>query len=799
MDASQAEREARRLAEGREAILREVMQAEKKGKVDSLPYQNFLIRQAIEEVAADIKADTAKAVPAKVKGSAPAAGAYKKFARHLGTIDPRLAALRAIQAVLGVLLREGGADIPQPVWKKAAYAAGQSVYSEYLMQHFSTASPALFNSLAREYSRSMTRDERHMLRAFKAKFANENYPMPIWEFGDIEGAGSYILTALVKHRFLESWSRTEHKKGKAYTVRYLQLDEGLRGATLELMQHVADAPHVAGPLIEAPLDWDPETNQGGGFHTPEMQRLSAYAVQGKGPVRVAPKIVSMLNALQRVEWGIDQRVLATTRMVSQRRDFGDVVSPIATEKPAFNEDFTPEEKAAWKALARAWYTEKKTRAVAHMRSQKVFREASELSEYPTIWFTYYSDFRGRAYARSASVSPQGTDLEKGLLRLTSGKALSTTASVKWFKIHGANKFGLDKKTLAEREQWSVDNHEALLAMADDPVSNVGWTEADSPTQFLAWVLEYADWVRLGPEFESHLAMSQDGTCNGLQHYSALMCDAVGGAAVNLVPGDAPRDIYSDVAGRVTELLQAMEPSPHRDGWLAHGMNRKITKRPTMTLPYASTRFAASGFIGDYLEEAKPAELDPADWGNAANFLSHVVWAGLGEVVVKAMETMEWLKAWAKHAVQTDQQVAWISPAGLHVVSEYEGMGPVNIKSVAFKTRIRLYKPTGKADGKKTLNAVAPNFVHSLDASHMARVIDKAVSEGMTPVTIHDDFGVHAADTERFHEIIREEFVAQYDGNTILQDMALRTGFTVPPPELGTLNIKDVLRSAYFFA
>ena len=58
IDASQAEREARLLAEGRERILERVMSAEKAGKVQALPYANYLIRQALEGLASKIKADT---------------------------------------------------------------------------------------------------------------------------------------------------------------------------------------------------------------------------------------------------------------------------------------------------------------------------------------------------------------------------------------------------------------------------------------------------------------------------------------------------------------------------------------------------------------------------------------------------------------------------------------------------------------------------------------------------------------------------------------------------------------------
>jgi DNA-directed RNA polymerase len=803
IDPSQSDRELRKLAEGRENILELVSKAEKSGNVDRLPYQNYLVRQVLEAVAADVKADA---------DTQRKAGAFKKFAQYLSGLDPNIVALRAIQTALHGMLLEGAADMPQPIWKRTAHAVGRAVYSEYLMLHFSKLSPPLFNSLLREYSRTMTKDEAHMTRAFKAKFKNEGYTFPTWAFGDLEMVGNYLLTLLHKHKFIESWSATEFKKGKAYTVRYMQLDFQLRSASISLLDQIADMPKVAGPLIEAPLPWDAETNTGGGYHTPQMQRLSAYAVQGKGLGRVAPLTIDTINELQSREWAINQPVLQAVQQVSLTHSFGDIVGLDPGPKPEmpWPEEVVPpkEELKEWKALAREWYTDRKIRAVKHERYQRAFREARDLSQYPGIWFVYYADFRGRVYARSSSVSPQGTDLEKGLLRLKSGRGLNSSDAETWFRVHGANKWGLDKEDFQTRVNWSLSQHDALMRMASDPVSHHEWTDADAPVQFLAWVFEYAEWQRDPGTFLSYLPMSQDGTCNGLQNFSALMCDPIGGAAVNLTASPAPRDIYTDVAVRVIEALEAKPHSYYVTGWLTHmranpKYNRKLTKRPTMTLPYGSTRFATSSFIMEYIEDRKiPAliEIEKAKYGEAANFLSHVIWAELHNTVGKALEVMDWLKGWAKHAAQNGHSVGWVAPSGLHVVSEYDRMKMVTVKSVAFKSRIKLYKPdTGAPDLAKIANAVAPNFVHSLDASHLAMVVRQAKAEGMQVVAIHDDFGVHAADTARFHEIIREQFVLMYEGNTLLADMAAATGYDVPPPEVGDLDLREILKSPYFFA
>jgi DNA-directed RNA polymerase len=768
------------------------MQAEKAGKTQVLPYANFLVRQVILDLADRIERD------AKAQGGA---GAYKKFALYLGSLDAKIVALRAIQNLLGVLLANNAADTPQPIAKKLAHAVGRAVYLEYLMAHFAQLSPPLFNSLLREHHRTMTTDERHVIKVFKSRYQQEGYNFPTWPHGDVEQVGHYLVHQLKELAFVEVWNKVDRVRGKPKVQQYVVLAEDVRSSGLALMERLAEAPRLSVPLIEPPLPWDAGTNTGGGFHTPEMQRVMAYAVQGAGVREMPDTVIEAINYLQTVPWQINKPVLDAVRAVSLTHDIGkDIVSPDPGPMPAFTGD-TPEEKAAWKRRAKEWYTEKRVRAVRHRRVQKAFRESTELSAYSSIWFAYYADFRGRVYARAGGISPQGTDLEKGLLRFSVGKALASEDAVWWFKAHGASKYGLDKISFANRVRWVDEQHENLLAIAADPVGRREWADADSPVQFLAWVFEYAEWVRDPNGFLSRLPVSLDGTCNGLQNFSALLRDEVGGRAVNLIDGPVPNDIYADVAKRATELLQDMPPSTHRDQWLAHGLNRKVTKRTTMTLPYGCTRFACSEFIAkDYLEVERPKEIPLADYGEAANFLSHVVWSAIGDVVVKAREAMEWLKGWAVHAAKNGHRVQWVTPSGLRVVSEYEQERKVEVKSVAFKSRITLYRPVeDKLDTRRIANAVAPNFVHSLDASHLTRVVNAAQRRGMQIAAVHDDFGTHAADTAEFAKIIRREFVRMYEDAAILQRLADATGYDVPPPQAGVLDLNNILDSRYFFA
>ena len=53
---------------------------------------------------------------------------------------------------------------------------------------------------------------------------------------------------------------------------------------------------------------------------------------------------------------------------------------------------------------------------------------------------------------------------------------------------------------------------------------------------------------------SNLAVHQDGTCNGLQHYAALGGDSRGAQQVNLGVTDKPSDVYTYVANMVQKVI-----------------------------------------------------------------------------------------------------------------------------------------------------------------------------------------------------------------------------------------------------
>jgi DNA-directed RNA polymerase len=63
---------------------------------------------------------------------------------------------------------------------------------------------------------------------------------------------------------------------------------------------------------------------------------------------------------------------------------------------------------------------------------------------------------------------------------------------------------------------------------------------------------------------------------------------------------------------------------------------------------------------------------------------------------------------------------------------------------------------------KQATAFPPNFVHSLDASHMILTAIACKKEGLTFAAVHDSFWTHGADIDVLNEKIRECFVELHD-------------------------------------
>jgi len=605
------------------------------------------------------------------------------------------------------------------------------------------------------------------------------------------------------------------------------------------------------PMICPPKEWTSVLD--GGYISPYIKKNKLIKNNSreyltKLETAQMPIVYEAINHLQATEWQVNKRVLKVVealweegKAVAELPDREDTPT-IPYPYPELTKDDvkSPEQIAVIKKWKNDVYEIHKNnvqkRSVRLLVSQ-IIRLANQFKDFEKIWFPYQMDFRGRLYPIPVLLQPQGSDLAKGLLHFACGKGLTDDKAIEWFKIHGANVYGYDKESYSKRSQWTDLHSVKIKQYAADPLTNRGWTEADKPFQFLAWCYEYSDWCSNPDGFVSHIPIQLDGTCNGLQHYSALLRDVRGGKAVNLINSEKPNDIYSVVAEKLEEKLNEIKllsnnrtdnssstnnnvgNNHDRDGllsthWLELGINRKLTKRPVMVLPYGGTLLSCREYIQEYLTDNYSPNFIWNHFGIGDNptdctfkvsvWLSKYLWESIQETLQSATVGMDYLKKVARIANKTgDNYIEWITPVGLLVRQAYSARKHKEIKTELYgkilKTTINL--DTEKLDGQRQLNGICPNFIHSLDASCLMVYLIKCKDEGINSfMTVHDCYGVHAADTEVSARLLREAFVEVYRLPILeyfTQDV-LGEEEAPPMPEQGELDIEEVLKSDYFF-
>lgn len=612
-------------------------------------------------------------------------------------------------------------------------------------------------------------------------------------------------------------------KGKTDT--YISISEELQQWITHHKEAMSLLLPVWTPTIIPPRDW--VGLKDGGFFSPEAREACEFVItkansnprQQKRALREAnlDRVYSALNHLQKTRWAINTEVLAVAQAVWQRGLGIGMPSTIEIKPPAFpfkegwaKETATPEELAlfeSWKLEATFCYTDEKERVGKCAMVSRILSTAARFKDYPEIYFVWHCDFRSRMYSVASGLSPQSSDIGKAMLHFAEALPIGTQEGADWFMIHGANCFGVDKVSFEDRIAWVKEKHDFILRMANDPLSyKEVWADADKPYQFLAWALEYKGFVEQGLSFKSRIPIGQDGSCNGLQHFSAMLRDPVGGKATNLIPSDKPSDIYGIVALKTITYLELDHTHSYAKRWLEFGLTRSHVKRCVMTLPYGSTRQGCRDFLLSEYRSSGKDTFSREELFHAVGYLTNVVWDAISDTVVAARAAMDWLQEITGILAKQKIPMEFHTPSGWVVYQDIKRVKEKRVSTVLLgRTQISLQEPTDDIDKQRQRNGISPNFVHSMDAAHLNATILRAKEAGIESLAcIHDDYGTHACNSAKFARIIRECFVEQYQENVLLKLHTELTdrhpGIELPlPPAYGDLDLNEVLNSKYFFA
>lgn len=451
------------------------------------------------------------------------------------------------------------------------------------------------------------------------------------------------------------------------------------------------------------------------------------------------------------------------------------------------------------------------------------------------------------------------------------KSLSDRA--RWVEEHD-----LDIRALARMVDARGEPDRENIAALADPThpsherwadARTLWREAEDPWLFLAACFEWAK--RDIPGFRSRLPITLDGTANGLQHLSALTLDPAGAAATNLLARETREDIYQRVADQVERIIAREAGGGDIMAMRWQGkITRKMVKRGVMTTPYGVTLEGMREQIKAYLEAAvteitlgteTAAEIqarlqeaatrtrlyleslevqerlqeaastdetpDPADLWPDAHYLAGHLREAIKTIAPRPIAVMAWLQEVTSAMWDATLGVTWTTPVGFPVVVAHPVVRSEDIgwkqASTLRKTKVRWVEPDGDGSGldeHEQRKSVPPNFIHSLDAAHMMRSVRRLRQEGLWSFSvIHDSFGVHACDIPRMLIVLKEEFVALYEGDALLgtflesQRTAAREQGRLTATlareldrlraddrtQRGTLNLQDIRESSYMFS
>ncbi|XP_041479767.1 DNA-directed RNA polymerase, mitochondrial-like isoform X1 [Lytechinus variegatus] len=589
------------------------------------------------------------------------------------------------------------------------------------------------------------------------------------------------------------------------------------------------------PMLTPPIPWTSVRFGAYPLSSTKIMRSKDGAHQHQDLLEKTPSqelypILDALNQLSTVPWIINKPVLDTVISVFRNNGSKDLDVPQPASAcplpPRITSDISREELAQ---VHRERAAARKLQAEMHsLRMDMLYKlSIADKVRDEIVWFPHNMDFRGRVYPCPPHFNHFGSDVTRSLLLFARGRPLGEEG-FRWLKIHLVNLTGHKKRcAVEERLQYAHDMMDEIIDSADRPLDgNKWWQESDEQWQTLASCMEVTKAIRSGDpaSYVSHLPIHQDGSCNGLQHYAALGRDLVGAQQVNLHPFDVPQDVYSGVAQMVEELRrQDAEKGNKIAQALAGHIKRNVVKQTVMTVVYGVTSYGGRRQILKQLREEDDLTMDQK-WF-AAGYITLKVFQSLRKMFTKTREIQDWLTESAWLISKAGETVEWVTPLGLPIIQPYHKK---SLKLISHGGRNVYHEDRNsqneRPDTMKQKNAFPPNFIHSLDSTHMMLTSLYSQRAGITFASVHDCYWTHASSVNQMNKICRNQFVKLHKepildnlaefmvekyGPLEMQDtsklkrgsrnMKIIEDYVKNVPQKGEFDLDNVLKSTYFFS
>eukprot|EP01122_Echinamoeba_exundans_P012953 TRINITY_DN5568_c0_g3_i1.p1 TRINITY_DN5568_c0_g3~~TRINITY_DN5568_c0_g3_i1.p1 ORF type:complete len:1002 (-),score=139.58 TRINITY_DN5568_c0_g3_i1:35-3040(-) len=569
-------------------------------------------------------------------------------------------------------------------------------------------------------------------------------------------AGAPTEVPALEHSFAETLHKYYTKKViRLHPVVFDQLDASLLFRETHHVRYF--------PMLIPPRPWTAPERGGYYKNNTPIIRFHSYADQVKSleaRQEDLAEVYRSLNVLGSTPWRLHNKLFQVAKRVWEQ---GGGLADIPDRR-----DLPMPLPPAGEGRTTSWFRQIKAieRHNSNLHSLRcdfqLKLEVAERFSARTMYFPHNMDFRGRVYPIPPHLNHMGGDLSRALLVFAEGKPLGERG-LRWLKIQIANLYGKDKIPFDDRIKFVDQKLPEIFDSAKNPLDGGRWwLDADEPWQCLSACMELTEALE-SPDplsYVSTLPVHQDGTCNGLQHYAALGGDPQGAKSVNLLPSARPQDVYSDVAA----LVQARMAQDSRNGvamaqLLEGKVDRKIIKQTVMTSVYGVTFIGARQQINNALKDR--GIVSDEQMYEASVYIAKKTFESIREMFTGAKEIMEWLAQCASVIAKKGRLVSWVTPLGLPVVQHYRQPNRTHIVRTALQSLI--LPDEEKADRipvnkRQQRSAFPPNFVHSLDSSHMLLTALLCEKKEITFASVHDSFWTHASTVDQMNASLREAFV-----------------------------------------
>jgi DNA-directed RNA polymerase len=542
------------------------------------------------------------------------------------------------------------------------------------------------------------------------------------------------------------------------------------------------------PMITKPNDWVYKLEEGeytvdkyGGFLLNSLNKIELIHKSKKsyGSTKLSNlDIVNTVNYLSSTKFEINKKVLEYILNLLDNKD----------------ERITELVKINFKNLTPGAYFKGDKELYATLKHNSQYYSDSSILQVAlllynfVLYFPLFVEWRGRLFTESGFLSYQKSELARSLLLFNTGSLLNSEG-LNSLKTYTANCYGKDKLSYNKRLEWVEDNINKIINLDSDLIFS-----ASEPLLFLACCFELKGYYENPKTFISKLPISNDATCNGLQHLSSMVQDTNLAIYVNICKStkdEVPNDVYQYMVHKVNEKIKnTIREQPEYVMLKYLNIIREFIKRGLMTIPYGVTpRGIANQLKTDHFSlgkkidnkqtyvlkdnKFKNTEIDVYFTYKEIFKLSQIIHSVLYDTFPTIKSLVEYLKEINSFLKKLTLLPIWLSPAGLIIEQKYVDMKEEKLNS-SFLGRRRLLtilEPLkDKVNLRKQNQSIVPNIVHSFDAGNIAILVKQLLSNEnyINLFTIHDCFATSANDVQLMKFQVRFAFMLLYSKKQFIE-------------------------------